>query len=70
MDGEQLLTVVEACAVAGVSRPTLLGWIWDGRFPAKRLRRGAWHVRARDLDAWLHRPDNRLEQARRGDASR
>ena len=58
IDGFTWLTVDEVAARVQVCRNTVLAVIWEGRLPAKKLTRGAWHVRDVDLVAWLATGDN------------
>jgi hypothetical protein len=49
------LTAVQAAAVCGVTKPTLLRWTSRGEFcpAARKLPNGQWRVRYGDLTAWL-----------------
>ena len=58
IDGVEWCTVDELVRVLRVSRNTALGLIYDGRLPAKKLRRGAWHARKADVARFLATPDN------------
>lgn len=58
MEKMEKLTVIEVALQAGVSRPTVLCWIWAGLLPAKKLSRGAWLVTKDDLARYLATPDN------------
>lgn len=58
IDGTTWLTVAEVAARLQLHRNTVLALVWDGRLPAKRLARNAWHVKDVDVAAWLSQPDN------------
>lgn len=59
INGERWLHIAQVQLAACLSRGAVLALIYAGRLPAKRLRRGAWHVREAELARWLSTPDNR-----------
>lgn len=58
IDGVRWLHIHQVQAATHLSRGAVLALIYASRLPAKRLRRGAWHVREPDLARWLSTPDN------------
>lgn len=58
INGERWLHIEQVQERTHLSRGAVLALIYASRLPAKRLRRGAWHVREADLARWLATPDN------------
>lgn len=45
----------EICAYVGRSETTVLGWIRNSEFPAKKTKKnGVWMSNRRKVDAWLN----------------
>ncbi len=58
MENKEILNLKEACKLLGISRPTILKYLHNGKLPARRLGR-KWLFSKRQLISWVEKGKGR-----------